>query len=334
MACLYITEQASRCSVQQGKFIVSCQDGSRRMIPEELLETVVVFGRVEMTSAFQQACLKRGISVSFLSTKGHYFGRLESTSHVNPVRLKHQIYLSDNPEQSLLFAKKTLQAKIHNQQVLLRRYARNSEVSVREPVRKMEIYKKKIEMADTSEEVLGYEGIAAREYFSALSRMVKPEFRFQGRNKRPPKDPFNSMLSLGYTIAFYEIYAEVESRGMTPYVGFVHKIKERHPALVSDMLEEWRAVIVDAVVMSMIQKEEVTLEDFQKDEESGAVILSGYAVKTLIRNLERKMQSTMKYLEYLENPVSFRRGIWWQVKSLAHCLDENDLSTYQPMRIR
>lgn len=334
MACLYITEQGSKCTVQQGKFMVLCRDGSRRMIPEELLESVVIFGRVEMTSAFQQTCLKRGVSVSFLSTRGQYFGRLESTSHTNAVRFKTQVYLSDHPEQSLLFASKTLQAKIHNQQVLLRRYARNSEVSVREQIHKLDLYKSKIASAKTTEEAMGYEGIAAREYFTALAKMVRPAFRFHGRNKRPPKDPFNSMLSLGYTIAFYEIYAEIENRGMTPYIGFVHKIKEHHPALVSDLLEEWRAVIVDAVVMSMIQRREVSIEDFQKDEETEAVILSGAALKTFLGALEKKMQSTMNYLEYLENPVSFRRGIWWQVKSLAHCLDIRDLSGYQPLRIR
>ena len=334
MACLYITEQGAKCTVQQGKIIVLCKDGSRRMIPEELLETVVVFGRVEMTTAFIQACLKRGVNVSFLSANGHYFGRLTSTSHTNPVRFKNQVYLSDNKEQCLIFAKKTLEAKIHNQQTLLYRYSRNSTSNVENQMNKMSHYKRKIDHSNTLEEAMGYEGIAAKEYFSALSQIVKPAFRFQGRNKRPPKDPFNSMISLGYTIAFYEIYAEVEGRGLTPYIGFSHKIKEYHPSLVSDLLEEWRTVIVDAVVLNMIQRNEIGEDDFHKDDDTGAVLLSGKALKRFIGELEKKMQKTMNYLEYLDNPVSFRRGIWWQVKSLAHCIDINDFSGYHPLRIR
>lgn len=334
MSCLYVTEQGSRLNVGQGNVIVERKDGSKRMIPSEVLESILIFGRVEVSTACYQLCMRKGIRVTFLSAHGHYFGHLEPTSFVNVRRLKQQVYLSDNEEQRLLFAQMILSAKVHNQIVLLRRYMRNSQADVSKEIRNMSVSHEKMKNAGSIEAVMGFEGSAAREYFSALSKIVRPEFVFCGRSKRPPKDAFNSLLSLGYTIVLYEIYAELEARGINPYLGFIHKIREHHPALVSDLLEEWRAVIVDAVVMSMISKKEVMVEEFYNDEESGGILIADSGVKTLVRNLEKKMRADMNYLDYLEGPVSFRRAIWWQTKSLAHCIDNNELSLYQPLRIR
>lgn len=334
MPCLYVTEQGSQITVDQGYFVVNCKDGSKIMVPKETLESVVIFGNVTMSVMCMKECLSRGISASFLSTKGRYFGRLESTGHVNAMRLKSQVYLSDTPEFTLAFTAKILKAKMHNQAVLLRRYSRNSRRDLASESADILYYERKIDGCKTIEEMMGYEGMAARIYFNGLSKVVRPEFKFNGRNRRPPKDPFNSLLSLGYTIVFYEIYAELENRGLSPYIGFMHKIKEHHPALVSDLLEEWRAVIVDAAVMSLIQGNEISLEEFSRDEETEGVIISNNGVKLLVKKLEQKMRTNMNYLNYLENPVSFRRGIWWQVKTLAHCIDVRDITDYEPLRIR
>lgn len=125
---------------------------------------------------------------------------------------------------------------------------------------------------------MGYEVNAAREYFKALSSLIKKEFYFHGRSKRPPKDPFNSKISLEYTILMYEIVGELENKGISPYIGFMHSDIERHPTLASDLLEEWRSVIVDAIVMSLIQGNEIGIELFWRDEETGAVIISNLGI--------------------------------------------------------
>ena len=109
---------------------------------------------------------------------------------------------------------------------------------------------------------------------------------------------------------------------------------ERHPTLASDLLEEWRAVIVDATVMSMIQGNEISINEFSKDEETGAVIISKKGVNLFIKKLEKKLQSNMNYLEYLEHPVSFRRAIWWQVSKIVKCIDNGNFDDYMPIRIR
>lgn len=272
-------------------------------------ESMVIFGNVYLTVPCIKECMERGISVSMFSTKGKYFGRIESTSHINAKRLKHQVYLSDKEEKRVQFSKKIIMNKIHNQRVLLSRYARSSEKDIDEYIRAMKIHEKKISQCDSIEQIMGYEGNAARQYFKALSEMVKDDFKFSGRNKRPPKDAFNSMISLGYTILMYEIMGEIENRGISPYIGFMHKDIERHPTLASDLLEEWRAVIVDATVMSLIQGNEIDISEFRKDEETGAVMISKQGVNIFIKKIEKKLQSNMNYLEYLEHPVSFRRAI-------------------------
>ena len=181
---------------------------------------------------------------------------------------------------------------------------------------------------------MGYEGMAAKEYFRALSKIVREEFAFNGRSRQPPLDAFNSMLSFAYTIIFYEIYAELQNRDLSPYVGFIHKIKQNHPALVSDMIEEWRAVLADATILSLVQGREISKEEFTTDEETGAVQLSDNAIKICVRKLEEKMRKNINYLEYLDSPTSFRRAIWWQVKTLAACVDEEDFTNYKPLRIK
>mgnify|MGYP000162742960 FL=1 len=223
MSCLYITENGSKVSTRGGHFIVECQDGSERLVPKETLESMVIFGNVYLTVPCIKECMERGISVSMFSTKGKYFGRIESTSHINAKRLKHQVYLSDKEEKRVQFSKKIIMNKIHNQRVLLSRYARSSEKDIDEYIRAMKIHEKKISQCDSIEQIMGYEGNAARQYFKALSEMVKDDFKFSGRNKRPPKDAFNSMISLGYTILMYEIMGEIENRGISPYIGFMHK---------------------------------------------------------------------------------------------------------------
>lgn len=334
MSCLYITENGSKVSTRGGHFIVECQDGSERLVPKETLESMVIFGNVYLTVPCIKECMERGISVSMFSTKGKYFGRIESTSHINAKRLKHQVYLSDKEEKRVQFSKKIIMNKIHNQRVLLSRYARSSEKDIDEYMRAMKIHEKKISQCDSIEQIMGYEGNAARQYFKALSEMVKDDFKFSGRNKRPPKDAFNSMISLGYTILMYEIMGEIENRGISPYIGFMHKDIERHPTLASDLLEEWRAVIVDATVMSLIQGNEIDISEFRKDEETGAVMISKQGVNIFIKKIEKKLQSNMNYLEYLEHPVSFRRAIWWQVAKIVNCIDKGTFDDYTPIRIR
>ena len=334
MACIYVTEQGAKVSVGEGKLIIECKNNLTRHIPIETVESLVVFGNIYITLGAHKALLERGVNTSILSTRGRYYGRLINTSSINAERFKRQVYLSDNSEQCLLFTKKVLAAKIHNQIVVAKRYIKQSTPTNDEKIKQMQLAQRRIYEAGSVQEVMGLEGSAAKNYFGILSSVIDKEFAFEGRNRRPPRDPFNAMISLGYTIIFYEIYAELENQSINPYIGFIHAVQPNHPALVSDLLEEWRAVLVDSTVMSLIQGHEIEIGEFSRDEESGGVVLSSPGVRKFVGKLEKKMAASMNYLSYLDRSVSFRRGIWWQAKTLAHCIDFGQLRDYSPLHIR
>ena len=123
----------------------------------------------------------------------------------------------------------------------------------------MQLSLDKIDTCTTVNEIIGYEGNAARIYFQCLGKLVDDDFKFEKRSRRPPLDEFNSMLNLGYSILMNEIYSRVENKGLNAYFGFVHQDREKHPTLVSDIIEEWRAVIIDSMVMSLVNGHEIAL---------------------------------------------------------------------------
>lgn len=334
MTCLYITEHGSSLSIKDGYFVVESRDGSSRKIPQEILESVALFGNANVSVPCTKRLLSKGIPVSYFSSKGHYFGKLESTSAVSAKRLKKQVFMSENEDFKLGFTKNILYAKVHNQHVLLQRYSRYSDKNINNEINNMKILKDKIKSGCSVEQIMGYEGSAAKYYFQALSYIIKDEFHFKGRSRRPPKDKFNSMLSLGYTILMYEIFAEISARGLTPYIGFIHKDDERHPTLASDMLEEWRAVIVDSVVMSLIQGNEINSSSFYHAAETNGVFFTKEGLDIFITKLEKKLRTSIKYLAYLDNPVSFRKAIWWQISNLVKAIEDEDYSLYKPLMIR
>jgi len=181
---------------------------------------------------------------------------------------------------------------------------------------------------------MGYEGIIAKEYFKNISIIIQPEFKFKGRSKRPPKDPFNSMISLGYSILLNEIYAKLEGKGLNPYFGFMHKDKEKHPTLASDLLEEWRSVLIDSLVVAMINGNEIKKEDFYMTNEENGVYLKKEGFKKYITKLENKMRNDNKYLSYINYAVSFRKALDLQINELVKAIELENADIYKAIEIR
>lgn len=212
---------------------------------------------------------------------------------------------------------------------------RTTKINVNDEISFMLKNIKKIETSENSDICKGYEGLIAREYFRALAKMVPEEFKFKGRNKQPPRDAFNSMLSLGYTMLMYEIYGEIENAGLTPYAGFLHKDRERHPTLASDLMEEWRAVLIDSLVLSLVVGREISIDEFWNDQNTGGVFLSHEAMKTFLKKYELKMRQNTKYIEEAGRGFSsYRQVIRFQVQKLVHMIMEHDVKEYRPIIIR
>lgn len=335
MAYLYVSEQGSVIGVTGNRFEIKLKGQVIQSVPIETLDIIEIFGYVQITTQCLSRCLREGINIVFFSYNGAYFGRLISTNHVNTSRQRKQALLTTECDFSLSIGKSILMAKINNQITILRRYARtNKKVNIADAIKHMNIAIKAINKATTINQIIGHEGYAAKTYFKYLGMLIDHDFAFTGRSRRPPKDPFNSMISLGYSLLLNEIYGRIESKGMNPFWGFIHQDHEKHPTLASDLIEEWRAVIVDSFAMSCINGHEIRKENFEISDYNNGVYLTKEGLRTFIYKLEQKMNTKTKYLSYIDYPLTFRQAIDMQVASLAKAIDQDDPSLYIPFKIR
>lgn len=337
LTILYITESGIRAGIQDNQFVVLTQDGLKKSIPIQKLEAVVVISKCTLSSSCICQLLNLGIPVTYISSKGLFYGRLESTRHVNIARQRKQFRCGESHEFCLQIAKKIIAAKIHNQIVILKRYAKNNlnlSVQVQPELEKMAQSQYKITDCKDIEQILGHEGVASRIYYQVLSLFIDPIYEFKGRNRMPPKDPVNSLLSFGYTLLLYEIYTVLTSKGLNPYAGFIHKDRQGHPSLASDIIEEWRAIIVDSLVLKLIRSYKFALNDFQKDSETGGVYLDKKLSKQFIQEFEDKLKTEAGYGINLGSGSNFRRIIQHQAGLICSAIDNENPDLFIPLKIK
>ena len=333
MSLLYVNESGVTIGISENRCKVQYKDGMTKEIPLESLESISVLGNAQISTQCMKTCLQRGIPVAFFSKGGKYFGRLQSTSHVNAERQRLQCALYED-QFSIEFSRRIIMAKINNQIIVLRRYGRSGGIEVDKYTKTMLQCKQSIERANSIEEIMGYEGYAARAYFSGLAEVIEPEFKFNGRSRQPPLDEFNSMISLGYSILMNVLYSCIEMKGLNPYFGFMHRDKEKHPTLASDLMEEWRAVIVDSTALSLVNGHEIHKEDFYYDMENPGCFLTRNGLKTFVNKLENKLITKVKYFTSVPFSVSFRYGISLQIDTLINAMESRDATIYRPIEIR
>jgi len=336
MSVLYVTDVGSYLKKSGNRIIIEKNKQILNSIPIEKLESIVLLGPSNVSTPLTMELLERDIPVTWLSSTGKFFGRLESTAGIDIQRQRAQFRRGDDREFCLHLAKSFVTAKIRNSMVLLRRLNRGRNLEkVIEIIEKLKFFSGEAQEAKDISQLMGYEGSSSKIYFRALGKLSPPDFDFSRRTKQPPTDPFNSLLSFGYTLLLYEIYTAVVCKGLHPYAGFLHQVRRGHPALASDMIEEWRSVIVDSLVMSLVQNDNIIIDDFKlPDEETGGVYLKKQAAKDFIRKFENKIRRTSKYLSYVDYSINFREAFVFQAGSLARAIEENDPTIYRPIMIR
>jgi len=336
MTILYLTEEGSYLCKDGNRIKIKKSDDTLKEISIEKVEGVVLFGRSHITSPLVTEFLEREIPMTWLSSTGKFYGRLEPTNYINIERQREQFRKGEDEIFCFELAKSFITGKIRNCQVILRRYNRTGNIiDVDQIIDELRQYYLKVCDSNDIEQLMGYEGNAARIYFQALGMLVKDEFKFTGRTRQPPTDPFNSLLSFGYTLLLYEIYTAIANKGLHPYASFMHKIRKGHPALASDLIEEWRPTIVDSLVMNMVQGNILTPEDFNPpDEKTGGVYLNREASKIFIQKFEERIRQHNSYLTYVDYPLSFRESLQFQVGTLVKAIEEDDPSIYRPVLIR
>lgn len=333
MGFLYVNESGAVIGVEGNRCTVKYKGGMKKLIPIESLEGITILGQSQVTTQCLEECMARGISLSYFSKGGKYFGRLHSTGHVNTARQRKQCALYDT-DFAVQLSRKIISAKLKNQSVVLKRYEKSKNLNLLEEQKMLAICRRKVMECDSIPEIIGFEGQGAKYYFRGLAKCIDEEFVFQGRSKRPPRDEFNSMISLGYSILMNEVYDKIETKGLNPFFGFLHRDAEKHPTLASDMMEEWRAVIVDTMVMSLINGHEIHKEDFTKNLDEPGCYLTRSGLKVFLNKLERKFQTEVRYLQYVDYAVSFRRAIFLQIEQLVKAIETGDTDYYEPIQIR
>lgn len=331
MSFVYITEEGAKVQKKNGKYLVGRNLEIMFEIPENILEGLVLIDKIQVSSQAMISFLENGIPVTWISDTGKFFGRLESTKHVNVFKQVKQIEVR-NERFALNISQKIIAAKAHNQVTVLQRYNRRCKsLKVEYNIRQMKAIMKHISLTENKEQLMGYEGVIAKYYFETLGLMVPESFAFVKRSRQPPRDAFNSMLSFGYTLLMYEMYTAIINQGLHPYFGFLHALKNHHPALASDLIEEWRSVIVDSMVMSLVHHHEISAELFHEDEETGGVYLKREGRNIFLRAYEKKMRTVNKYLS---GEKSYRYSLRQQAALYSEALMAEKVDIYEPIMLK
>lgn len=333
MSTVYVVNDYGKCGYRDGRLTIEAGNVQKE-IPFETITSICIIGNIQVSTHLTRMCLKKGISVTYLSKHGEFYGKLQSTSHYHIERQRKQFNLSEG-DFGLELSKRFVAGKLRNQQVVLRRLLRNPDYQYLENAKSLaniHYSEEKISTLENFNVLRGHEGIAARNYFKAIALTIPDTFNFKGRNRMPPKDPVNSMLSLGYTLLLYEIYAAIERTGLHPYCGFFHEDALHHPTLASDLMEEWRPVLVDTLVLSLIHKHQLEPSDFYTREEKEGVYLSDKALKIFIHKFEQKLNTVTYYQS--DTGYTYREMLEKQVHTLWDAIRKHNVEDYQPFKLR
>jgi CRISP-associated protein Cas1 len=330
MTTLYVTDQGAYLRVQHQQFQVFHQDELRCTVPASRVSHVVLFGCCNVSHGAVSLALQRRIPILYLSSKGRYFGRLQTTGQARIDYLTQQVLKSQDPDFIRQQAASLILGKLHNSRILLMRLNRRRTTDIAtEAIAELPKVMQNVRSAETVESMLGYEGQGATLYFRAFASLLKGKFEFAKRTRRPPTDPINSLLSLGYTLLFENIHAMVEGVGLHTHFGSLHTPQPHRPSLVCDLVEEFRAPVVDSLVAYLVNSNIFTEEHFTPPDERGGVYLHPDGLKRFLKHWEEKLQAEVVH-PHTGHKVSYRRCLELQVwEYTAFLMAERD--TYRPM---
>ncbi|MGR9108437.1 MAG: CRISPR-associated endonuclease Cas1 [Gammaproteobacteria bacterium] len=315
---LYLLRHGLVLGKESERLVVRAKRKVVKEIPAIKVDQILIFGNAQITTQAMQFCLEESIPIFLLSGRGRYYGVVDSFE-TDPVLLhRDQFQRTEDANFCTALAREFVRGKVSNSRLVLARQARKrSAPAFEEGTAALKLILGQLDQAESLEQLRGYEGSAAKIYFAAIAKTLDAAWGFSKRIKQPPRDPINAMLSYGYTLLFYNMYSLIRARGLNPHVGYLHRLRAGHPALASDLIEEFRAPVVDAVVLKLVLNSRVSPRDFDDTRDgSGACLMNDQARGLLIRELESKLNSPVRH------PVShfridYRRCMEHQIQHLA-----------------
>jgi CRISPR-associated protein Cas1 len=365
MSIVYLMEQNATVSKEGGRLLVKKEGVVSHSIHLFKLEQVVLFGNIFLTPAAIRYLLKEGIDTAFMTRQGRYLGRLQSALGKNIVLRREQFRKMEDDGFCLKTAKSFVKGKLANLRAVLMRLNRQREnLELDNEILALRNLIPKVDEANSLDMLRGYEGRGSAVYFEGFSKgFLAEDLEFPGRVRRPPTDPINALLSLGYTLLLNQVIASAALVGFDPYFGSLHPVDYGRPSLALDLMEEWRPIIVDTLVLSVFNLKALGPSDFEermpasiekmalkdgnaeserpeelaessesRSEDKPGVLLTDSGFRKFITQYERKMGQKVQY-HLTGDQLTYRDCIREQVRHFARYLKGED-EEYQPMPLR
>lgn len=332
---LFVLSDDAYLSLKQDNVHVETKEGKVANIPLRSIESIFCFSYRGASPALLGRCCDLNVSVAFLSPRGKYLCSIMGEQNRNVLLREQQYQESKNPEASLSLASHSIFGKIYNERWVLERATRDHPLSIN-----MKMFKTAAShlaksaqdalTSSTEEDLRGIEGDAAHQYFSCFDDLIlasKDEFYFHSRSRRPPRDKMNALLSFAYTLLMHDCLSALQSVGLDPYIGFMHTLRPGRPSLALDLMEEFRSVVADRFVLSLVNNHQIKAKDFQSTE-SGAIYLNDSGRRTFLSAWQKRKTKTLEH-PYLKETIPWGLIPYAQSLLLSRTV-RHDLESYPP----
>jgi CRISPR-associated protein Cas1 len=331
---LFISTQGVWLSQNGENIVVHLDKETSKAFPIHLFESVVCFGRVNATSPLMGFCAKKGVPISFFSENGKFLARVDGPVRGNVLLRRQQYRLADDEKATADIARSILIGKIANSRTVIMRAARENNggdnAVLSSTVKYLAGTVQDLEKSLPLEILRGKEGDAARCYFEAFDHLIvtqKDHFRFTDRNRRPPMDKVNALLSFVYTLLTHDVMSALEGVGLDPAVGYLHRERPGRPSLALDLMEEFRSWLADRLVLSLINLKQIRPDGFSQSE-NGAVTMDGETLKIVIGAWQSRKQDELTH-PYTEEKMAIGLLPHIQARLLARHI-RGELEKYPP----
>lgn len=331
---LYITRQKSYLHKERETIVVKLKDEKLAQFPALTITNILCFGQVSVSPFLMGYCGEQGIGLSFYTEYGKYLARVQGRQTGNVLLRRAQYRWADDEVKSVSIASLMVAAKIANGRSVLMREIRNhgANPAIELAIKKLATSLRRVREESTVSSIMGIEGDAANIYFGVFNELLRGSgFTFGGRVRRPPTDPVNALLSFAYTLITHECASALQGVGLDPYVGYLHQDRSGRLSLALDLLEEFRAPWADRFVLTLINRQQIKINDFIT-EASGAVRLTDDARKTLLTAWQERKQVDIMH-PYLEEQVPIGLLPHCQAMLLARHI-RGDTEFYTPYMVK
>lgn len=331
---LFVTTEGAYLAKDGQAVAVRVERETRLRVPLHNLGGVVCFGRIGCSPNLMAACAQAGVTISFLSSYGRFQAAVVGFTPGNVLLRRQQYRAADDPAASSRIARNMVAAKVANARSVLLRAARDqadadTAASLREAAASLGRELEAVQACMTLDELRGAEGWAANRYFAVFDRLLTGDnaFRFPGRTRRPPTDPVNALISFLSSVLAHDARSACEAAGLDAAVGFLHRDRPGRPGLALDLMEEFRPLLIDRLVLSLVNRRQVAPSGFTTSP-SGGVTMDDKTRKAVLVAYQKRKQSTITH-PFLEEKTTVGLLIHLQARLLARHL-RGDLDDYPP----